>query len=78
MPKLPPTTIDDEDLALLNKASKAAKASKAEIVRRCIRAHAPYLAATRISPLPAAEISKGFKFDKKKVKEIREARHGDY
>jgi len=74
MPKLPPTTIDDEIVALLNKAQKATKSSKAEIVRQCIRAHAPIITARLSKDADFEKALKALRFDKTRVQEIREAR----
>ena len=76
MPKLGPVTIDTETLALLNAASDAAKISRAEALRQCIRAHAPAMIAAHSNPRLAAEIVKLFKFDRNRVAEVKEARCG--
>ena len=78
MPKLPPTLIDEETLALLNKATKAAKSSKAEVVRQCIRAQAPLIIAKASSVATFDSGLRMLKFDRRMVQKVRESRRADH
>jgi hypothetical protein len=74
MPMLPPTTIDDEIVSILSKARAATKSSQAEIVRQCIRAHGPVLAARKITDPDFEKALRSLRFNKTRVREIKEAR----
>jgi len=74
MPKLPPTTIDEETLALLKQAKTAAKTSQAEVLRQCIRAQAPLIIARQRVAATFDEGIKQLSFDKKRARLLRESR----
>ena len=76
MPKLPPTTIDDETLKLLREAKAALKTSQAEILRQCIRAEAPLMIARKQAQTTFDAGLALLKFDKKRVRQVKEARRG--
>jgi hypothetical protein len=76
MKQVPPFRAEDEWVDLLQRTAELTGLSKAGVIKRCVTAHAPQLVATIKNPVPAKDAINLFKFDKKKVKKVREARRG--